>query len=63
MRRQTSCWNTRQLIAETTHSAMDAPRDDQAVAYMRERLSAIRTPPPAQPEATDPSLPQYPGEL
>jgi len=38
------------LASESTNSAAEAPWNDEAVAYMRTRIDAIRNPPTVEPE-------------
>ncbi|MFF2369122.1 hypothetical protein [Agromyces sp. NPDC058110] len=52
-----------ELVAETTHSEMVPPSNETAVAYMQERLDALRHPPAAQPEAGDGDFLQPPEDI
>jgi hypothetical protein len=43
-----------ELMAESSTSEMQPPANEEAVRYMQERTSALRNPPPAQPEEEAP---------
>jgi hypothetical protein len=53
------------LVAETTAGSTQAPRNDEVVAYMRERTATLLSPPVVQPEASDPrpAVPPAPDRL
>lgn len=48
-----------ELTAETTTSGLDVPPNEEAVAYMRERIETLRNPPPSQPYTDDEPAPGY----
>lgn len=48
-----------ELTAESTTSGLDVPPDEEAVAYMRDRIEALRNPPTSQPYTADEPGPGY----
>ena len=42
------------LVTETTTGSTNAPRNDEAVSYMRRKTMVLEHPPEVQPEETDP---------